>query len=100
MTDQTPPTDKDGRQRKQPRSANAPVPTTRREVAEGESIVFGTAAGPVHMSQNIGGHHELSLCGVRSQFRHTVRPGTMDDVTCTKCISLHARGETRSWGAP
>lgn len=54
--------------------------------------------GPVHLAQDAP-HGQLSWCGMRAQFRHVHREGTVEEVTCTKCQRAIARGQTQAWGS-
>jgi hypothetical protein len=48
-------------------------------------------AGPVHWL-GAGRLDFQAWCGSRSQFRHIVRPGTTEEVTCPKCLKGLERG--------
>lgn len=41
--------------------------------------------GPTHACQP-GTDWDLSMCGVRLQFRHEWREGSAEEVTCRKCL--------------
>lgn len=57
--------------------------------------------GPTHLmrTDDERGMPNLAWCGAKSQFRHSVRPGTADEVTCAKCLRQIAKGQPLSWGA-
>jgi hypothetical protein len=43
--------------------------------------------------------HQQAWCGTRAQFRHWVRPGTAEQVTCTTCLRRMALGRPQARGA-
>lgn len=63
-----------------------------------EVRVFGPThgrTGPTHLQNNA--LYGLSWCGVKAQFRHWNRPGTVDEVTCPKCLRQHALSQPLAW---
>ena len=61
-----------------------------------KSPVFGLADGPWHWrNQTYGG--DLAWCGIREQFRHRPRKGTVEDVTCPKCLLAIKQDRPRPW---
>lgn len=52
--------------------------------------------GPVHW-MNKGMYQ--AWCGSRPQFRHNVRPGTAEEVTCKTCLRRMAIGRPQARGA-
>lgn len=52
--------------------------------------------GPVHLATE--GWGAQSWCGKRSQFRHVVRLGTTDEVTCKGCLKRMEIGKPGARG--
>lgn len=60
-----------------------------------------SGTGSTHLMRSDGGKSlpDLTWCGVKSQYRHTVRRGDQSEVTCSKCLRQIAKGQPLSWGS-
>lgn len=55
----------------------------------------GPKRGPTHLMQ--AGFYGLSWCGAKAQYRHWLRPGTVDEVTCPRCLRQMRRDQPLAW---
>lgn len=65
-------------------------------------LVPFSGPGPVHLLREPDVPEllpDLTWCGAKRQFKHVSRPGTRDEVTCSKCLRQIKRNQPLSWGA-